>query len=127
MAFSDAVARDVAHIHARTGGEFVVDVLFWVASDDPDTDPATTTTKGTRFVQAMERTEAEDGEHEMTRVTVTVTRAEVASIDEEGYMSVDGVLYQIEYVHGADPATWTVRGSRDTVYSHGNSSRLFGD
>lgn len=125
MSFADAIARDAEFIHGRTGGEFVADVEFWTHDQDPDNDTADESGRGSYFIQPSNRAEDDKSQHTMTAVVVTVPTSLVTSVDPQGFMSVDGVLYTIEYAHQRS-GTWTVRGARDPEYAIGDIASAIG-
>ncbi len=126
MSFQTAIARDATYIHTRDDGEFNVEIKFWAKGLDPDVATATSTTRGTRAEQANDRDETAEGESEVTHIIATVTQAAVTSVDEEGWMAVDGIMYSIRSVSGADGVTWRVSGEREHMYSFGDATRYIG-
>lgn len=126
MTFLAARARDAQFIVSRTGGEFNVEIKFWNRDLDPSSDDATLTVRGIRFGQAADRSDRDDSQSEMRTVKVSVTKADVASLDELGHMSVAGEIFSIQSAHADDDINWTVKGSRDVVSGLGDAQRYFG-
>jgi len=125
MSFQDILARDMAHIISGTNSEFGVDVEYW-ASDDDTTDDATATVKGIRFEIAGDRRDDIDGQNAKRDVSVMIEKAELATVDPKGWISIDGVLYSIRQVSGADGSTWKIRGCHDEAFEYGRGDAIYG-
>jgi hypothetical protein len=126
LSFAAQRAADAEFILARENSEFGLAIQFWDSDLDPEADDPTSSTRGQHFAQANDRREDEQGQSELRRVAVQVTKANVEAIDDEGWMSVNGKVYAIESVHDADLITWVIRGSLDEPTKLGNAARLYG-
>ena len=125
MSFQDILARDMAHIISGTNSEFGVTVGYW-ASDDDTTDDATATVKGLRFEMAGDRRDDIDGQNAKREVSVMIEKAELVTVDPKGWISIDGVLYSIRQVSGADGSTWKIHACYDEAFEYGRGNAIYG-
>ncbi len=125
MSFQDILARDMAHIISGADSEFGVDVDYWASDSDID-DPADASVKGIRFEIAGDRRDDADGQNAKRDVSVMIEKAELAEVDPKGWIAIDGVIYSIRQVSGADGATWKIRGCDDEAFEYGRGDAIYG-
>ena len=125
MSFAAQLAADMAYIIDRADAEFAVVVSYWDRDADT-TGAADATVNGIRFEQAADRRDDQDGQSARREISVMVTQAELAAVDVKGFVGVDGVVYSIRQVSGADGVTWRIKGCVDEIEEYGAGSRMYG-
>ena len=131
MSFQDILARDMAHIISGTNSEFGVVVDYWESDKDvsDDADPVIepdATVNGIRFMISSDRRDDRDGQGAKTEVSVMVEKAELAAVDKQGYIRVDGVIYSIRHVGNGDGATWKIRACVDESFEYSRGDAIYG-
>ena len=131
MSFQDILARDMAHIISGTNSEFGVTVDYWESDKDvsEDVDPAIepdATVKGIHFQISGDRRDDADGQNAKTEVSVLIEKAELAEVDKQGHIRINGVIYSIRHVGNGDGATWKIRGCVDESFEYGRGDAIYG-
>jgi hypothetical protein len=126
MSFQDILARDMAHIISGTNSEFGVDVDYWAEGADVTTDAADDTVKGIRFEMASDRRDDTDGQNAKREVSVLIEKAQLATIDDKGFIGINDVIYSIRHVGNGDGATWRVHACVDEAFEYGRGNAIYG-